>query len=87
MNNNKKYNFTEFVAAYNSKDFDELTPNMLEWAKKFLLSYNKIFLNEQHRGDCTKESQPCPFCVLENMLIDFREYTFDEKKWREENGV
>ena len=40
---------------------------------------------EYHMGDCTNEAQSCFLCGMEQMLKDYREYFFDEDKWRKIN--
>lgn len=82
----KKYNFVEFVAACESKNFDIIEDSWLEWAKQFLKGYESIWV-EVHSGDCTKSSHTCSLCLLQTLLADFKEYTFNETAWREANGI
>ena len=35
--------------------------------------------NEFHLGDCTKSSCPCNLCVLESILVEYREYYFKKE--------
>ena len=82
-----KYTFIEFISACESEDFDKIESKWLDWGKKFVTSYPLIMEKEYHGGDCTRESYSCPLCLMETLLSDYKEYNFNEEKWREENGV
>jgi len=80
----KKYTFVEFVAALDSEDFDNIEPSWLRWAENLVENYGKL-LNAHHYGDCIKVPISCNFCVLESLLVDYREYCFNEEEWRKNN--
>jgi hypothetical protein len=80
----KKYTFVEFVAAWESDDFDDIEPSWLRWAEHLIENYGKL-LNAHHLGDCTKTPISCNLCVLESLLTDYREYYFNEEEWRKNN--
>jgi hypothetical protein len=80
-----KYKFNEFLAAMESDDFDIIEESWLEWANKFISSIPNVLMTDYHGGDCTKMPAPCPICVYETLLTDYREYYFDEENWRKEN--
>lgn len=82
--NPNKYTFVQFVAALESKDFDDIEPGWLNWAEGLIDKYPKM-LNEVHHGDCTKSAISCNLCVLESLLEDYRNYFFNEEEWRKEN--
>lgn len=82
---NKKYTFVEFISAWQDSDFDNMTEQKLMFGRAFLKSCRPEFENV-HNGDCTKSSHPCSLCVLEKYLKDYKEYMFNEQKWRNENG-
>lgn len=44
-------------------------------AEKFLTDCIK---SNVHYGDCTKQSQPCSLCVLEELLKDYYQYCFEK---------
>jgi hypothetical protein len=79
-----KYNFVEFIAALDSKDFDDIEPSWLKWAEELVEDYPRL-LNAGHHGDCTKSAISCNLCVLESLLTDYRKYYFNEEEWRKEN--
>jgi hypothetical protein len=82
----KKYNFIEFLCALESDDFDNPDYSWKEFYIKFLKQYPDLLINDGiHHGDCTKVSCPCDLCVLETLLKEFYQYTFDEKTFRKEN--
>lgn len=70
------YNLIEYIAATESKNFDNIDEGMIEWAENFVKSFNNVWLNETHKGDCTNEIQPCNFCVFEGLLTEYRQYFF-----------
>jgi hypothetical protein len=82
----KKYTFKEFIGALESEDFDVID----DWPKRFsdhyIASIPEVLSNEYHNGDCTNISSPCPYCVLEWYLNEYKEYSFNEEQWREDNG-
>lgn len=80
----KKYTFVEFVAALESKDFDVIDQNYLNWANQFVDSFPDIAKNEYHGGDCTKMPGACPICFYETLLEEYRIYYFEEEKFRKE---
>jgi hypothetical protein len=76
----KKYNFTEFVAALEGENFDEIEPINLQWATE---TFGTISLKDQvHGGDCTKMPGTCYLCHLEDYLTQFHQYTFNENEFR-----
>ena len=82
----KKYTFIEFMSALQDADFDVINDKKLTCGRNFM----KVCFEElenSHDGDCTKSSHPCLLCALEHYLIEYKEYTFDEKKWRNLNGL
>lgn len=81
-----KYTFIEFLAAYESDNFDTIEESAMTWAKRFLKSYENVW-GEIHGGDCTKQAHACGLCCLQSFLEDYKQYTFNEAKWREDNGV
>jgi hypothetical protein len=80
----KKYTFIQFVAALESDNFDEIDETWIPWATEFVSHLNSTARNVHH-GDCTKQPVSCYLCVIEGLLKDYREYYFDEEKWRKEN--
>lgn len=78
----KKYTLYEFMGACESDDFDIVDEHWMEHYKTMMPT-----LLEQtiHDGDCTKQPISCPLCCLETLLADYREYYFNEEKWRKEN--
>lgn len=80
-----KYTFKQFIAALEASDFDEIEDWGERWAEKFLSSLPEVLSTEVHNGDCTKVSSPCPYCVLEWYLNEYKQYFFDEENWRIEN--
>ena len=83
----KKYNFKEFVAACESEDFDKIEKEQLEWVEKHFLNNDllDVIKNEPHNGDCTMLPCTCPLCLIEHLLSDYKEYTFNEDLWRDQN--
>lgn len=79
-----KYTFVEFLAAYESDNFDKVDESTLSWAKNFLKSYENVW-GEIHEGDCTNQTHTCSLCLLQTCLEDYKQYTFDEVNWRDEN--
>lgn len=55
--------FKQFVAEYNAAD--------VLWADQFVKG---LIEAPYHKGDCTRESQPCSLCVLETLLEEYHEY-------------
>ena len=43
------------------------------WCEDFVVG---LIASNTHKGDCTKESQPCNLCLLESFLEDYRKYVF-----------
>jgi hypothetical protein len=80
----RKYTFIEFIAALESKDFDNVDSSWMEWALTFVEEI-KNPVNSKHEGDCTRTPAPCYLCVFEGLLNDYRDYYFNEEKWRGEN--
>lgn len=74
------YNFIEYIAAFESKDFNSVEEDKIEWARNFIHSITNNIENEVHLGDCTNEIHPCNLCVLESMLSEYRKYIFENKK-------
>lgn len=84
----KKYNFIEFIAATESRDFDKIDEKCLTWAKKLYDHYKLDNIEKMiHIGDCTKHSHPCDLCLLEYFLKEYKEYSLNEGNWREDNGL
>lgn len=82
MTSNKKYTFFEFLGACESEDFDNIEPSYIEEYKRMI----PLFLEQTiHDGDCTKQPASCSLCCLETLLAGYREYYFNEEKWRKEN--
>ena len=81
---NRKYTFVEFVAALECDDFDVLEESWLKWAKEFVSHLNTDEVGV-HYGDCTNQPISCYLCVIETLLKDYREYYFNEERWRKEN--
>lgn len=79
---NKQYTFVEFVAAIESDDFDNITENALKWANSFINEFPNIMKTEYHFGDCTGHAITCAICIYENLLLDYKEYIFNEINWR-----
>lgn len=84
---NMKYTFIEFLAAYEGDDFDVIDPMWLDHYKKSVNAYSEMLEKESHGGDCTKEPYTCGLCLIEHQLKDYREYVFNEEKWRNDNGI
>lgn len=82
----KKYTFAEFIGAIEDDDFDNPSEDNLEWARQFVDAFPQVMKTEVHFGDCTKAPVACNICIYETLLSDYREYYFNEEKWREENG-
>ena len=83
-----KYNFTEFIAASEAEDFDDIKYGDLVWAESVVMSVSEMLKNfSVHAGDCTKQNHSCSLCTYETMLSEFREYTFDEVKYRDKHGI
>jgi hypothetical protein len=80
-----KYTFKQFIAALECFDFDVPEEWGTKWAEKFVNSIPEIFSKEIHDGDCTKQSCPCPYCVLQWYLEEYKQYCLDEDNWRIEN--
>ena len=76
-----KYNFIEFIAATECKDFDVLEDYWIKWAKRFV---NELPHISEHYGDCQSLSCPCYLCTLERYLKDYHTFVFDEEKFRKE---
>ncbi len=81
----KKYTFVEFIAALETEDFDIIDKDWLIWANKFVDAYPEVFKKGIHDGDCTKQPFSCMLCLMDTLLLDYKEYYFNEKKWREDN--
>ena len=82
------YTFVEWLAACDSKDFNNIDPEELQWAEQYIKEvFQSILDNGIHYGDCTNQSCPCELCHLESELTDYREYTFNTEKWLEQNKV
>jgi hypothetical protein len=81
---NKKYTFIEFIAACESGNFDNIDDSCMSWANEFVSHLNSD-INNIHLGDCTKQPVSCYLCTIETLLKDYREYYFNENKWRIEN--
>lgn len=71
--------FIEYIAACESEDFPQIDEGMLEWAREFVKSYDNIWEEGRHDGDCTNEIHSCPFCVFEALLTSYRRYIFKNK--------
>lgn len=84
MEEKKKYTFIEFIAACESDNFDKIEESAMAWAKNFLENQD---WNVVHEGDCTQQAYSCVLCVLQQLLEDYKEYTFDEAKWRKSNDI
>ena len=84
---NNMYTFVEWLAACDSKDFNNYDKLEYTFAIDFIQQImNDILINGGiHYGDCTNQSCPCDMCILESKLTDYREYVFDTEKWLEEN--
>lgn len=67
----EKLNFIEWVAEHEEMGKGE--------SAKFIASIFEWIETDGgvHKGDCTKEPQPCGLCVLESLLSDYREYRFN----------
>lgn len=78
-----KYTFVQFIAATESKDFDKIED--LDWASNVIAGFPEYAKHAVHDGDCTKQSTPCMLCMYERFLSEYREYFFDETKYREEH--
>ncbi len=80
-----KYKFIEFIAALEGDDFDKLEQSLLTHYTNLLKDY--LINLQYHQGDCTKSCHTCMICLLENWINDYREYTFNEDKWRDGSGI
>lgn len=80
----KKYLFVEFLAAMEGDDFDVLEKSWLDHYQRFVDRIPEM-LQTVHYGDCTRSCQTCDICLLEGFLKDYREYYFNEDKWRKDN--
>lgn len=76
----KKYTFIEFVGATEADDFDNITNEDIQWGKDLISS---LLNAKYHEGDCTKQPFTCSLCLLEGLLNEYREYYFNEEKYRE----
>jgi len=82
-----KYSFTQFLAATESDDFDNIDVTWEVWACHYVMRSMNSVAFEFHEGDCTKQAHTCPLCNFQYMLEDYKEYYFNEEKWRKDNGV
>jgi hypothetical protein len=57
------YNFKEFIAALNCKDFDVLEKKWLKFANKIIKDSVVAFKKGKHKGDCTKQPYLCDLCM------------------------
>ncbi|MCK9446539.1 SH3 beta-barrel fold-containing protein [bacterium] len=71
------YSFIEYIAAIESKNFNTIDEEKIEWARNFVQSIIDNLDKEVHKGDCTNDNYPCNLCVLEGMLIEYRRYVFN----------
>jgi hypothetical protein len=78
----KKYTFKQFIAALDSKNFDEIDPNTIETTKSYFQKLND--LDFTHIEDAGQISLVCDLCILENYLKEYRIYQFDEAYYRKE---
>jgi hypothetical protein len=62
-----KYSFAEWLASEQGES--------VGWCEDFI---SDLAASGKHKGDCTKESQPCSLCLLELLLEDYRKYVFPE---------
>jgi len=79
------YNFKEFIAALNCKDFDVLEKKWLKFANKIIKDSVVAFKKGKHKGDCTKQPYLCDLCMYETMLSEFKEYSLHEEEYRIDN--
>jgi len=83
--NKTKMKFPEYLARCESIDF-KLDNGWLEHWKKASKEYSEILLNYFHEGDCTNIPCSCPLCLMEGLLKDYREFSFNPRKHLEDNG-
>ena len=76
-----QYSFKTFIAATHSRDFDKPELDWILWAEKFIRTLPTA-LFEEH----CHTPEPCFLCLLESMLKDYKQYSFDEIQFRKDKG-
>jgi len=73
---NAKHSFIQYIAATESKDFDNPSEAWLGWATRFVSDPDNWKENPVHSGDCTNVPCSCYLCAMERMLTEYRQYFF-----------